>query len=222
MLVGCQCGGLASGQRYEGRSGPRRQAFANRLSSVKSAQRRPRVGSSTSDTTSETRSMPAFRSVVSVLVSFVVRSFSTNSRPALRAAACGGRPRAGRATAATEAPPHPHAGWSRRYAPASAGHANAFGTYSGTICADNSKKSTKRIAKPTSAQNRMRRRLSLAALRYEAKAQTGRHRFLVWRQQASSFLGPRVSDLQLLGQSYLAVQNVSHEARVVVPRTAGR
>jgi hypothetical protein len=29
---------------------------------------------------------------VSVLVSFV-RSFSTNSRPALRAAACGGRPR---------------------------------------------------------------------------------------------------------------------------------
>jgi deazaflavin-dependent oxidoreductase (nitroreductase family) len=37
--------------------------------------------------------MPAFRSVVSVLVRFVVRSFSTNSRPALRAAACGGRPR---------------------------------------------------------------------------------------------------------------------------------
>jgi hypothetical protein len=29
--------------------------------------------------------MPAFRSVVSVLVSFVGRSFSTNSRPALRA-----------------------------------------------------------------------------------------------------------------------------------------
>jgi hypothetical protein len=39
--------------------------------------------------------MPAFRSVVSVLVSVVVRGFSTNSRPALRAAACGGRPRAG-------------------------------------------------------------------------------------------------------------------------------
>jgi hypothetical protein len=37
--------------------------------------------------------MPAFRSLVSVLVSFVGRSFSTNSRPALRAAACGGRPR---------------------------------------------------------------------------------------------------------------------------------
>jgi len=36
--------------------------------------------------------MRAFRSVVSVLVS-LVRSFSTNSRPALRAAACGGRPR---------------------------------------------------------------------------------------------------------------------------------
>jgi hypothetical protein len=34
--------------------------------------------------------MPAFRSVVSVLVSFVGRSFSTNSRPALRAAS--GRP----------------------------------------------------------------------------------------------------------------------------------
>jgi hypothetical protein len=30
-----------------------------------------------------------------------VRSFSTNSRPALRAAACGGRPRAGSDTAAT-------------------------------------------------------------------------------------------------------------------------
>jgi hypothetical protein len=31
-----------------------------------------------------------------VLVRFVVRSFSTNSRPALRAAACGGRPRPAR------------------------------------------------------------------------------------------------------------------------------
>jgi hypothetical protein len=38
--------------------------------------------------------MPAFRSIVSVLVSFVVRSFSTNSRPALRAAS--GRPPARR------------------------------------------------------------------------------------------------------------------------------
>ena len=36
--------------------------------------------------------MLAFRAVVSVLVSFVVRSFFTNSRPALRAAAAGGRP----------------------------------------------------------------------------------------------------------------------------------
>jgi hypothetical protein len=34
--------------------------------------------------------MPASRSIVSVLVRFVVRSFSTNSRPALRAAS--GRP----------------------------------------------------------------------------------------------------------------------------------
>jgi hypothetical protein len=82
MLVGCQCGRPASGQRYEGRTGPRHQAVVKQLSSVKSAQRRPLVGSSTSDTTSETRSMPAFRSVVSVLVSFVGRSFSTNSRPA--------------------------------------------------------------------------------------------------------------------------------------------
>jgi hypothetical protein len=47
--------------------------------------------------------MPAFRSVVSVLVRFVVRSFSTNSRPALRAASgrpparqpCDGHPGAG-------------------------------------------------------------------------------------------------------------------------------
>jgi hypothetical protein len=37
--------------------------------------------------------MLAFRAVVSVLVRFVVRTFSTNSRPALRAAASGGRPR---------------------------------------------------------------------------------------------------------------------------------
>ena len=37
--------------------------------------------------------MLAFRSVMSTLSSFVVRSFSTNSRPALRAAASGGRPR---------------------------------------------------------------------------------------------------------------------------------
>jgi hypothetical protein len=47
--------------------------------------------------------MPAFRSVVTVLVSFVVRSFSTNSRPALRAAS--GRPPAGSAAAATGAGP---------------------------------------------------------------------------------------------------------------------
>jgi hypothetical protein len=45
--------------------------------------------------------MLAFRSVVSVLVRFAVRSFSTNSRPALRAAACGGRPRAGSDAAGT-------------------------------------------------------------------------------------------------------------------------
>ena len=50
------------------------------------------VARSTNDATSGTRSMPAFCFVVSVLVKFVVRSFSTNSRPALRAAACGGRP----------------------------------------------------------------------------------------------------------------------------------
>ena len=51
--------------------------------------------------------MPAFRSVVSVLESFVGRSFSTNSRPALRAAACGGRPRAGSDTTATGRPASP-------------------------------------------------------------------------------------------------------------------
>jgi hypothetical protein len=51
--------------------------------------------------------MPAFRAVVSVLVNFVVRSFSTNSRPALRAAACGGRPRAGSDATVTEEWPHP-------------------------------------------------------------------------------------------------------------------
>jgi hypothetical protein len=45
--------------------------------------------------------MLAFRSVMSALLSLVVRSFSTNSRPALRAAACGGRPRAGSDTTVT-------------------------------------------------------------------------------------------------------------------------
>jgi hypothetical protein len=42
---------------------------------------------------SDPRSMLVFRSVAAEPVSFVVRSFCTNSRPALRAAACGGRPR---------------------------------------------------------------------------------------------------------------------------------
>jgi hypothetical protein len=51
--------------------------------------------------------MPAFRSLVSVLVRFVGRSFSTNSRPALRAAACGGRPRAGSDPTVTGAPASP-------------------------------------------------------------------------------------------------------------------
>jgi hypothetical protein len=53
--------------------------------------------------------MPAIRAVVSVLVSFVVRSFSTNSRPALRAAASGGRPRAGSDTTAPREPASPNA-----------------------------------------------------------------------------------------------------------------
>ena len=50
--------------------------------------------------------MLSFRSVVSVLMS-LVRSFSTNSRPALRAAACGGRPRAGSHTTVTGEPASP-------------------------------------------------------------------------------------------------------------------
>jgi hypothetical protein len=53
--------------------------------------------------------MPALRSVVSVLVRFVVRSFSTNSRPALRAAASGGRPRAGTDTTVAQRPASPNA-----------------------------------------------------------------------------------------------------------------
>ena len=44
--------------------------------------------------------MLSFHSVVSPLMS-LVRTFSTNSRPALRAAACGGRPRAGSHTTVT-------------------------------------------------------------------------------------------------------------------------
>ena len=38
--------------------------------------------------------MLAFRTLMSVLVSVVVRTFSTNSRPALRAAGTGGVPAA--------------------------------------------------------------------------------------------------------------------------------
>jgi hypothetical protein len=53
--------------------------------------------------------MPAFRSVVSVLVRFVGRTFSTPSRPALRAAACGGRPRpAALAGSGPDFPPQPN------------------------------------------------------------------------------------------------------------------
>ena len=51
--------------------------------------------------------MPSFRSVVSVLMRFVVRTFSTNSRPALRAAASGGRPRAGNDPTVTGEPALP-------------------------------------------------------------------------------------------------------------------
>jgi hypothetical protein len=76
-------------------------------------------------------SMPAFRTVVSVLVRFVVRSFSTNSRPALRAAS--GRPPArqrhdgyrGPASPSTRGEPHGRAQrrdsadgvWASRYPP---------------------------------------------------------------------------------------------------------
>jgi hypothetical protein len=44
---------------------------------------------------------------MSALVRFVRRSFSTNSRPALRAAACGGRPRAGSDATVTGEPTAP-------------------------------------------------------------------------------------------------------------------
>jgi len=62
-----------------------------------------------------TRSMSGFRSVVSVLVRFVVRSFSTNSSGALRAAAawthfsrvCPAGPHCTAATAASPASPSP-------------------------------------------------------------------------------------------------------------------
>jgi hypothetical protein len=37
----------------------------------------------------------------------LVKTFSSISRPALRAAACGGRPRAGNNTTGTEERPHP-------------------------------------------------------------------------------------------------------------------
>src|SRR5215207_9199289 len=49
--------------------------------------------------------MPTRRSSKATIA--LVRSFSTNSRPALRAAACGGRPRAGSDTTATPEPASP-------------------------------------------------------------------------------------------------------------------
>jgi hypothetical protein len=51
--------------------------------------------------------MPAFRSVMSVLVRFVVRNFSTNSRPALRAPPAALRP--GNNTTVTGEPASPSA-----------------------------------------------------------------------------------------------------------------
>jgi hypothetical protein len=42
-------------------------------------------------------------------VEVAVRTFSTSSRPALRAAACGGRPRAGSDATATREPASPNA-----------------------------------------------------------------------------------------------------------------
>jgi hypothetical protein len=50
--------------------------------------------------------MPAFRSVVSVLLR-ELGDFLYTLRPALRAAACGGRPRAGNDTTGTGDRPHP-------------------------------------------------------------------------------------------------------------------
>jgi len=47
-----------------------------------------------------------------------VRTFSTSSRPALRAAACGGRPRAGNDMTVTERPASPNAvGWGSAQGP---------------------------------------------------------------------------------------------------------
>jgi hypothetical protein len=106
-LVSPQRGQPASGQRYEGRTGPSIGLCETGSQVSSQLSDGPLVGSLTSDTTSGTRSMLAFRSVVSVLVRFVVRSFSTNSRPALRAAACGGRPRAGSTATGTGAPASP-------------------------------------------------------------------------------------------------------------------
>jgi hypothetical protein len=57
------------------------------------------------------RRMLAFRSAVSELLSVVVRSFSTNSRPALRAAACGGRPRPARHDGHRGSRPHRSLTW---------------------------------------------------------------------------------------------------------------
>jgi hypothetical protein len=53
---------------------------------------------------------PSSKSTKSTIES--VRSFSTTSRPALRAAACGGRPRAGSQSAAKGQPTHWTFHWS--------------------------------------------------------------------------------------------------------------
>ena len=58
------------------------------------------------------RRRPPNRLAVPERLMMFVRSFSTTSRPALRAAACGGRPRAGNHTTVAVKPAHPAASWS--------------------------------------------------------------------------------------------------------------
>src|SRR4029453_14130343 len=99
MLVGCQCGRLASGQRYEGRTGPRHQAFVKQalkcqVSSATTTSRQ--LDQRYDDRDAKLAGVPLRRVCA---VEGAGRLFSTPSRPALRAA--------GRTTTATGTGPHP-------------------------------------------------------------------------------------------------------------------
>jgi hypothetical protein len=99
-------GGATGGARLNRRSAPFGCSADNRQTTqtIPVAALASWTGEATGGTRAEHARVPLRRDHA---VEVRVRSFSTNSRPALRAAACGGRPRAGSDTTATEEPASP-------------------------------------------------------------------------------------------------------------------